>query len=318
LTKIVALKIWDDIIDFSAINPVVTIGSFDGVHLGHRRVIDQLIHLSKKVNGESVIFTFSPHPAIVLNPDKEFVLLTTIDEKIELFRQAGINHLVLYPFTKRIASLSYQEFVKQLLIEKLHISTLLVGYDHTIGKNREGNYEKLLQLSKNLDFKVVQQNEVTTEDGKLSSTYIRQLLSQGLLMEASKLLGYPYLLSGTVVHGHRLGNKLGFPTANLLPPENKFIPGYGVYAVLVQYEGITYQGMMNIGIRPTLEDNTQIPVIEAHLFNFTGDLYGKFIKISIIRKLRDEFQFESVEALRIQLKKDKELALETLKNDCLN
>jgi riboflavin kinase/FMN adenylyltransferase len=312
LPKIVALKIWDDIVDFSAINPVVTIGSFDGVHLGHRQVIDQLIRLSKQVKGESVIFTFSPHPAIVLNPGKEFVLLTTIDEKIELFRQAGINHLVLYPFTEKIASLTYQEFVKQLLIDKLHINTLLVGYDHTIGKNREGNYEQFLQLSKNLDFKVVEQHEVTIEEGKLSSTYIRKLLSQGLLTEASKLLGYPYLLSGTVVHGHRLGNKLGFPTANLLPPENKFIPGYGVYAVLVQFEGITYQGMMNIGIRPTLKNTANTPLIEAHLFDFTGILYDKFIKISIIKKLRDEFQFDSLESLKTQLKKDKESALEIL------
>jgi riboflavin kinase/FMN adenylyltransferase len=315
LPQISCVKIWDDIIDFKAIRPVVTIGSFDGVHLGHRKVMDQLFLLAKENKGESVIFTFSPHPSKILSPHKEFVLLTTIDEKIELFRQAGIDHLVLYPFTKEVAGLTYQEFVKQILVEKIRINTLLVGYDHTIGKNREGNFEQLKQLSHKLGFKVVQQNEVTIEDGKLSSTSIRQLLSQGRLMEASKLLGYPYILSGTVVHGHRLGNKLGFPTANLCPPENKFIPGNGVYAVLVTFEETTYKGMMNIGIRPTLEDNTHIPVIESHLFDFTGNLYGKFIKISIIRKLRDEFQFESVDALRIQLKKDKELALEILEKE---
>jgi len=313
-SKLIVVKIWDDISNFEANNPVVTIGSFDGVHLGHQQVFNQLIQLTDQINGESVIFTFSPHPATVLSPEREMVLLTTIDEKMELFRKAGIKHLVLFPFTKEIASLTYQEFVKEILVEKLHIHTLLVGYDHTIGKNREGNFEQLQAISKTLGFKVVQQNEVIIENGKLSSTNIRNLLSKGSLAEANKLLGYSYLLSGIVIHGNQLGNKLGFPTANLVPPQNKLIPDYGVYAVIVHIEETAYQGMMNIGLRPTINENNTRPLIEAHLFNFSGNLYDKYIKISIIQKLRDEYKFNSLDELKNQLILDKKMALQALSN----
>ncbi len=309
------MKIWEDISEFNANNPVVTIGSFDGVHLGHQAVIQQLNQLAKKVQGESIIFTFSPHPASVLAPNKPLVLLTTIEEKIELFEKAGIDHLVLFPFSKALSELSYKDFVKQILIEQLHLHTLLVGYDHTIGKNKEGTFAQLKKLGKELQFAVVQQKKVSVSENDLSSTTIRQLLTSGKLYDASKLLGYPYLLSGTVVHGQQLGNKLGFPTANLLPPDNKFIPGNGVYATLITYNGKQYKGMMNIGLRPTITDNELSPVIEVHLFDFSELLYGKFIQIHIIRKLRDEFKFESIEALRLQLKKDKIFTLETLEKE---
>ncbi|HAN00736.1 MAG TPA: riboflavin biosynthesis protein RibF [Marinilabiliales bacterium] len=310
------LKIWEDISGFDAIRPVVTIGSFDGVHLGHQQVIKQLNQLASEVNGESVIFTFSPHPSHVLAPHKKVVLLTTIEEKISLFQKADIKHLVLYPFSKELAQLSYREFVSQILVDKLNLHTLLVGYDHSFGKNREGNFEQLSSLAPELGFRLVRQDEVTSEGATISSTLIRNLLANGKLLDASKLLGYPYLLSGTVVHGQQLGNKLGFPTANLLAPDNKLVPGNGVYAVLVEYNGTRYQGMMNIGLRPTIDDTTHVPVIEAHLFDFGGSLYGKFIKIHIIRKLRDEYKFETVDALRVQLKKDKAFALETLAKEC--
>ncbi|MBI9067570.1 MAG: bifunctional riboflavin kinase/FAD synthetase [Salinivirgaceae bacterium] len=306
------MKIWENISKFNAKNPVVTIGSFDGVHVGHQQVIAQLNAIAKKNKGESVIFTFSPHPVKVLHPDKEFVLLTTIDEKLELFAKNGVDHVVLFPFTKEFSQKTYADFVKEVLIEKLHIKTLLVGYDNTIGKNREGNLGELLKLSNSLNFKIAQQKEVRLNDDSLSSTQIRTLLSNGKLLSASKLLGYHYILSGTVVHGQQIGNKLGFPTANLLPAENKFIPGNGVYAILVETNGTSHKGMMNIGIRPTIENYANKAVIEAHLFDFSGNLYGKFIKISVIRKLRDEHKFNSIDALRAQLKKDKIFALETL------
>jgi len=309
------MKIWEDIKNFKAKNPVLTIGSFDGVHLGHQQVLKQLNILASEVSGESVVFTFSPHPVKVLHPDKEFVLLTTIEEKIELFKKAGIKHLILFPFTKEFSQLSYKEFVKSILVEKLCIKTLLIGYDNTIGKNKEGNYNQLTSLSKELNFNVAMQQEITFDEKELSSTYIRNLLTEGKLLEASKLLGYPYIISGTVIHGQQLGNKLGFPTANLLPYDNKFIPGNGVYAILIEHKNISYKGMMNIGIRPTIEDYTNTPVIEAHLFDFKGNLYGDFIKISIIRKLRDEHKFNSIDALRAQLKKDKIFALETLNKE---
>lgn len=306
------MRIWNDISSFTAKNPAITIGSFDGVHLGHRHVLSQLNKIALNNNGESVVFTFSPHPIKVLAPNKEFVLLTTIDEKIELLEKAGIDHLILFPFTKEFSKLAYADFVKTILVEKIGAHTLLTGYDNTVGKNREGDFNQLVKLSNKLGFKVVQQDELKIEDGQLSSTNIRNLLTQGKLLAASKLLGNPYVLSGVVVHGHQLGNKLGFPTANLMPPDNKFIPGNGVYAILIDYNEATYKGMMNIGVRPTIDDNAPKPVIEAHLFNFNDNLYDEFIKISIVRKLRDEYKFNSVDALRSQLKKDKIFALETL------
>lgn len=309
------MKIWENINDFRAKKPVVTIGSFDGVHLGHVDVINQLKKQAQRVRGESVIFTFSPHPVKVLAPNKEFVLLTTIEEKILLFQKAGVDHLVLFPFTKEFSALTYHEFVKTILVDKLNINTLLIGYDNKLGKNREGSFEQISMLAKDLGFEVVQQRELTLNGESISSTRIRELLTQGKLLEASKLLGYPYILSGTVVKGQQLGNKLGFPTANLLPPDNKFVPGNGVYAILVEVNGKKHKGMMNIGVRPTIEDYAEKPVIEAHLFNYENNLYGKWIKISIIRKLRDEYKFNSIDALRAQLKKDKLFALETLSKE---
>ena len=306
------LKVWTDISSFNVKNPVITIGAFDGVHLGHKFVLNQLNDIAGKVAGESVVFTFHPHPVRVLHPEKEFVLLTTIEEKIELIEEAGIKHLIIFPFTVEFSKLSYDEFVKTILVDKLHINTMLSGYDNAVGKDKEGSYERLAELGAKYNFNIIRHEELKFSDEKISSTNIRNLLTRGKLLEASKILGYPYILSGKVVHGQRLGNKLGFPTANIQPPENKFIPGNGVYAITVEYNGIKYKGMMNIGVRPTVDADTRKPVIEAHLFDFKGNLYDEYIKINIIRKLRNEFLFDSVEALRIQLKKDKQFALETL------
>jgi len=306
------LKIWNNISEFEGNNTAITVGSFDGVHLGHMEMLKQLIEFAKKRNGESVVFTFSPHPIRVLNPDKNFVLLTTIEEKTELFRKAGIDHLVIFPFSKEFAKLSYTEFVSSILIDKLKMQSFLVGYDNKIGRNREGNYDELVKLSKQYGFEIQQQKQLSINENDLSSTNIRQLLNNGKLLEASKLLGYPYLISGKVVHGQHLGNKLGFPTANILPSENKFVPANGVYAITVKYKKEDYLGMMNIGTRPTIEDNALEPTIEAHLFDFDGTLYDEWIQISIVRKLRNEHKFESIDALRAQLKKDKIFALETL------
>lgn len=306
------MKVWTNISKFKAVNPAVTIGSFDGVHLGHREVVKQLMQLAKSQDGESVVFTFSPHPAQVLRPEKSFVMLTTIEEKTPLFKDAGIDHLIIFPFTKEFAQLSYREFVSQYLVKKIKIKSILLGYDNKIGKNREGDYSELMKLSVKFGFDVIQQEKVKVNEEELSSTHIRLLLNNGKLYEASKLLGYSYLITGKVVHGKQLGNKLGFPTANILPPQHKFIPANGVYAITVRFENKTHLGMMNIGLRPTINDDAKVPVIEAHLFNFNEQLYDKEISISIIRKLRNEHKFNSVDALRAQLKKDKEFALETL------
>lgn len=309
------MKVWTNIEEFEAIKPAITIGSFDGVHLGHFEVLKQLKQVAKQQGGESVVFTFSPHPAQVLRPDKPFIMLSTISERIQRFETTGIDHLIIFPFSKEFSQLNYSEFVTQYLINKIKMQSILLGYDNRIGKNREGDFNELLKLSKQHGFKVVQQDKLMVNEDELSSTHIRSLLNEGKLFEASKLLGYPYLITGKVVHGKHLGNKLGFPTANILPPEYKFIPGNGVYAITVKYQNTIYQGMMNIGIRPTIDDGAKVPVIEAHIFDFNQQLYDKEISISVIRKLRNEHKFESVDALRAQLKKDKEFALETLSKE---
>lgn len=309
------MKVWTNIEDFKAKNAAITIGSFDGVHLGHIEVIKQLNAIAHDQDGESVVFTFSPYPAQVLRPQKPFVMLSTVPEKIKHFEKAGVDHLIIFPFSQAFARLSYNEFVSEYLIKKLNIKSLLLGYDNKIGKDRKGDYEELIKLSVKHNFNVVQQGKIMVNEEELSSTHIRSLLNEGKLFEASKLLGYPYLITGKVIHGQHLGNKLGFPTANILPAKHKFIPANGVYAITVLHNNAKYTGMMNIGLRPTINENTQKPVIEAHLFDFNGSLYDQEISISVIRKLRNEHKFESVDALRAQLKKDKTFAIETLKKE---
>lgn len=309
------MKVWKNIREFKGINPAVTVGSFDGVHLGHLEVLKQLKQLAKQQKGESVVFTFSPHPVQVLKPDVPFIMLTTIEEKIQLFEKAGIDHLIIFPFDKDFSNLSYSKFIEDYLIGMIHMHSMLIGYDNKIGRNREGDFGELVKLSKRFNFSIEQQTKLLVNEQELSSTHIRSLLNEGKLLESSKLLGYAYIITGEVVHGQHLGNKLGFPTANILPPKNKFIPANGVYAITVKYNGNKYLGMMNIGIRPTINDSATKPIIEAHLFNFNDTLYGEKITISIIRKLRIEYKFESIDALRSQLKKDKEFALETLNKE---
>lgn len=304
------MKIWTDITAFSAKNPVLTIGSFDGVHLGHKQILNQLKELAKGVQGESVLLTFSPHPASVLHPERPFVLLTTLDEKIELLRNYGIDHLVIIHFTKEFSQLPYDEFVESFLKKKIGIHTFLVGYDNRIGKNKGGDFENLEKLSHKYGFCIEKSNQLLLNDEKLSSTQIRKLLSNGELSKASEFLGYPYVLSGKVVKGQHVGSQLGFPTANIAPPANKFIPANGVYAIKARFENKPYAGMLNIGFRPTIKSEHEVsPVIEAHLFDFDRQIYGRHIELFIIKKLRDEQKFNSLDDLRLQLQKDKQEAL---------
>lgn len=304
------MKIWTDITAFSAKNPVVTIGSFDGVHLGHKKILHQLKELAKQVQGETVLITFSPHPASVLHPERPFVLLTTLDEKIELLKMYGIDHLLIINFTKEFSQIPYDEFVGSFLKKEVGVHTFLVGYDNKIGKNKAGDFQNLEKLSHKYGFYIEKSNQLLLKDEKLSSTQIRKLLSNGELCKASEFLGYPYVLSGKVVKGQNVGSKLGFPTANIAPPENKFIPANGVYAIKVRFEKKYYAGMLNIGFRPTIKDeNREIPVIEAHLFAFNRQIYGQHIEIFIIKKLRNEQKFSSLDDLRLQLQKDKKEAL---------
>ncbi|WP_372773681.1 bifunctional riboflavin kinase/FAD synthetase [Mangrovibacterium sp.] len=308
------MKIYHDINDFHVEKPILTIGSFDGVHLGHLEVISRLNEIAKQKNGESVIFTFYPHPRLVLFPDEgNLRLLTTLHEKIRLFEKAGIDHLVIYPFTKEFSQLNYTDFVREILVEKLNINSLVVGYDHKFGKNREGSFDMLLSLSKEFNFELEKLDVLLIDNTNISSSKIRESLQNGNVARANSYLGYPYTLHGTVIEGQKLGRKIQFPTANILASDpHKLIPGYGVYAVFVLVGGKCYEGMLNIGTRPTVNSNADHRSIEVHILNFDGDLYHKEIELEFISKIRDEKKFASIDDLRVQLEEDKQTVLNHL------
>lgn len=293
--------------NFEAKRPVVTIGTFDGVHLGHREVIAELKRISLQTDGESVVFTFFPHPRMVVTPNEDTIrLLSSPEEKSLLLEELNLDHLVIFPFTKEFASLAYADFVKDILVDKMHLCKLVTGYDHKFGHDREGDFHALLQLGTLYGFEVEQLNPLLVENVAVSSTKIRQALEAGNIRKANHLLGYPYLLKGKVVEGRRLGRELGFPTANVLPDDNhKLVPTDGVYAVAVKVNGLIYKGMLNVGTRPTVNSNVDHRSIEAHIFDFSDDIYGMDISLSFVERIRDERKFESIEKLKEQLIEDK-------------
>ncbi|MEI6276325.1 MAG: bifunctional riboflavin kinase/FAD synthetase [Prolixibacteraceae bacterium] len=293
--------------NFKVSKPVVTIGTFDGVHLGHREVIEELRRISIETGGESVVFTFFPHPRMVVTPDEDTIrLLSTIEEKIVLLEELKLDHLVIYPFTKEFASLTYQEFVKNILVEQMHIHKLVTGYDHKIGHGREGDFQALNSLGGIYGFEVEQLSTLLVENVAVSSTRIRLALEAGDMAKANHFLGYAYLLKGKVVEGRRLGREIGFPTANILPDDkHKMVPTDGVYAVLVMVEGIQYQGMLNVGTRPTVNSNVDHRSIEVHIFDFSQDIYDQSISVHFVERIRSEVKFESLEKLKMQLEEDK-------------
>ncbi len=311
------VKIHTDIDHFNAINPVVTIGTFDGVHLGHQKVIARLNGFAREHGGESVIFTFYPHPRLVTKAGaSDLRLLTTLEEKKELFARSGVDHLIVYPFTKSFSELTYAEFVKQILVDKMKTHCLVVGYDHRFGKNREGSFEYLQSCADQYGFLIEKLEALLVDEANVSSTRIRNALQDGRIENANRNLGYRYTLHGTVVEGQRVGRKMGFPTANIEASDPyKLIPGYGVYAVEVKLSGNTYKGMLNIGTRPTFNKNADNRSIEVNIFNFEGDLYHKEVTLVFTGKIREEQKFSGVEALTEQLKKDKIAALKILSDD---
>ncbi len=308
------MKVHTDLEKFSATNPVVTIGTFDGVHLGHQRVISRLKEFAKKHNGETVIFTFYPHPRLVTSKkESNLRLLTTLEEKQSLFEKYGIDHLVVYPFDKEFSELSYSEFVEQILVDKMHTHCLVVGYDHRFGKNREGGFEYLKNCAKKFRFQLEKLDALSVNEENVSSTKIREALQAGAMIKANHYLGYKFTLNGTVVSGKQLGRKLGFPTANIESSDkHKIIPGYGVYAVKVVVNGNQLIGMLNIGTRPTFNKNADNRSIEVHIFDFAEDIYGKEIMLIFVDKIRNEQKFDGVEMLIKQLQKDKKAALKIL------
>lgn len=303
------MKVFTDIKDCRIKRPVLTLGSFDGVHLGHLKVISRLNEIAKETGGESVILTFSPHPRQVLYPKENNIkLLNTMDEKIALLEKAGVDNIIFYPFTKEFSKLSYTEFVKDILIGQLGMKFLVVGYDHRFGSNREGDFTQLNELSKDFDFAIEKEEAFNLKDVNISSTKIRNALSIGDVELVRSFLGYDYSLTGKVVHGQKLGRKIGFPTANILIDNNdKLIPATGVYAVNIKIDGEMFSGMLNMGMRPTVSCNGDFS-IEVNIFDFNRDIYDKNIKVSFIGRIRGERKFDGVEELKTQLSKDKTAA----------
>ena len=305
------MKLHTNLEQFKARKPVVTIGTFDGVHLGHQKVILRLQEFAKQHDGETIIFTFHTHPRLITSPNENNLrLLTTLNEKIKLFEKYGIDHLIIYTFDKSFSELTYSEFVEKLLVDKIGTHCLVVGYDHKFGKNREGGFDYLKKCAEKFKFEIERLDALLVEEDSVSSTKIRNALQNGEIEKANHYLGYHFTLHGTVVEGKQLGRKLGFPTANIeASDKNKIIPGYGVYAVKVELNGADYNGMLNIGTRPTFNNNADNRSIEVNIFDFEGDIYGKEITLKFIGKIRDEKKFETMEMLVYQLEKDKIEAL---------
>lgn len=287
------------------IGSVLTVGSFDGVHLGHKSIFENLIAISGKQNLESVIITFDPHPRKVLGiADKNFKLLTSLDEKIELFEQIGIDQIFIIPFTKEFSKLTYKQFVESILVEKLRVREMVIGHDHHFGKDREGRIDKLIDLGKTHGFSVKQISPFTTDSKIISSSLIRQLLEEGKIENANEFLGRQYSIKGKVVKGDGRGKGIGFPTANIqLEDEDKVVPKRGVYAVDVVHENEVFKGMMNIGNRPTF--NFDPLTLEVHIFNFDVYIYGNLLKIRFKKYIREEKKFSNASELKNQLNDDK-------------
>lgn len=285
-------------------NAIVTIGTFDGVHLGHQKLIERIKTLALQHNGESILITFHPHPRFVVNPDdKSLKLINTLEEKLQLLEKYGIDNVVVAPFTLAFSQIPAIEYVKDFLVGNFNPHTIVIGYDHHFGRNRSGNINLLKEYQSVFGFEVEEISKETLEDIDISSTKIRNALNEGNVAIAAELMGHHYSLNGFVVKGNQNGRKIGFPTANIqLPVHYKLIPQNGVYAVKVILKNKLYSGMLNIGYRPTFEGTNKS--IEVHIFNFAEDIYGEEIEVQFINFIRHEQKFENPDALKLQLEKD--------------
>lgn len=309
------MEIIHDVSSFhSSKRTIVTIGTFDGVHLGHQKILERLISDAQKQGKKSVLLTFFPHPRMVLQKDMQIELINTIEEKAVLLKNIGLDYLIIHPFSKEFSRLTALDFVRDILVNQLKTSKLVIGYDHHFGKNREGNIDQLREYSPLYDFDIEEISAQDIDNVAISSTKIRRALHDGNLKTANRFLGYHFTINGTVVNGKQLGGKIGFPTANINVEENyKLIPKTGVYVVRATIDGTIVNGMMNIGYRPTVDGKHQ--TIEVHFFDFDRDLYDQKLTIELLYFLREEQKFESVDDLIIQLKKDKETSLHYLANN---
>jgi riboflavin kinase/FMN adenylyltransferase len=292
--------------DFSSFNngkrSVVTIGTFDGVHLGHKAIINRLKESAEAVGGSSVILTFYPHPRMVLYPDDHGLkLLNTPEEKAALLERAGVDHLMIYPFSTDFSRISAYDYVRNLLVTGLNAQKVIVGYDHRFGRNREGDFKTLSEWAELFDFEVEEIPVQEIDDVNVSSTKIRQCLASGDLETANSYLGYRYSISGKVIHGAKKGSTIGFPTANIsVDYTYKLIPANGVYAIYADVNASRYKGVMNIGHRPTVEQTSQLH-LEAHLFDFNEDIYDQNIRVELVSRIREEKKFGSIDELKHQI-----------------
>jgi riboflavin kinase/FMN adenylyltransferase len=310
------LKIVENIANFSTNEKTfVTIGTFDGVHFGHQKILEKLVSEAKEAGKKAVLLTFFPHPRMVLQKDATIELINTIDERAKLLEKTGLDYLIIHPFSKEFSKTTALEFVRDILVNTFNISKLIIGYDHHFGKNREGNIEQLTEYSHLYNFIV---EEIPAQDidyVSVSSTKVRRALASGNLKTANNYLGYNFMLNGMVVNGKKLGGKIGYPTANIDVKEDyKLIPKTGVYVVKSSVENKPVFGMMNIGNRPTVNGSNQ--TIEVHFFDFNEDLYNRNLAVELIYFLRDEHKFNSLDSLILQLKKDEQTARTYIKN-CL-
>ncbi len=309
------MKIFNSIHEFSSpTKTIVTLGTFDGVHKGHRSILDKLISNSAALGCESLVLTFFPHPRMVLQQNSDIRLLSTIDEKAELLEKYGLDNLVIHPFDHAFSRLTAEEFVKDVLVDKLNVRKIIIGHDHRFGRNRTANIDDLIRFGKEYGFEVEKLSAYAVNEISVSSTKIRNALLAGDIATANGFLGYPYFLTGTVVKGKQLGRTIGFPTANIhIMEEYKLIPANGVYTVSSVIDGKTVYGMMNIGVRPTIS-GTGLS-IEVHFLDVDKDLYDSQMRISIHHRLRDEQKFGSFDALKEQLVRDRESTIDWFKEN---
>lgn len=287
---------------------VVTIGTFDGVHIGHQKIISRLVNTAKQDGLKSVILTFFPHPRMVLQKEANIKLINTIDERYAILESLGLDYLLIKKFTQEFSRLGAEDFVKEILVDKLHAKKVIIGYDHRFGRNRNANIEDLKRFGNQYGFEVEEISAQDIDEVAVSSTKIRNALNEGDIVKANAYLGYNFMLNGTVVKGKGLGKQLGFPTANIHIEEGyKLIPKQGAYMVNSIIDGVLVYGMMNIGVNPTVSGEGLN--VEVHFINFNKDIYNKKIKIELLERLRDEQKFESIEMLKTQLAEDKRVLL---------
>ena len=310
------MKLFHSISDFKCKSKtVVTIGTFDGVHIGHKKILEKITKTASESNLESLVLTFFPHPRTVLQEGTEMKQLNTIDEKINLLDTIGINNLVIHPFDKEFSRLTAEDFVKTVLVDQFKVAKIIIGYDHRFGRNRTADINDLIEFGEKYDFEVEQISVEEINDVSVSSTKIRKALTEGDVTLAATFLDYPYSIQGKVIKGKQLGRTIGFPTANIQVEQTyKLIPKDGVYIVSCIIDDSIHYGMMNIGVNPTTDIQNQSQKIEVYLFEFHQDIYEKPITVSFIKRIRDEQKFESVSALKNQLSADKNTSLIYLKN----